>query len=179
MNAPTEIPKTENPFVGQLFSIAARHDRGKLADLRRGLSPGTEQSAWPVLGALGAFRDRREMLPVYQTVGALFALHPTVASIGNFGVTCRRVAKDREEAFDRRFRRLIACDTLEDLCGRLVGVVKMAKSNGVLVDYDRLFTDLRWFERNPQRLKIDWARQYWGAGDAKEESAPGKTEGGE
>lgn len=183
MNPSTEISTTKNDFVRQLFAIAKREDRGKLADRRRGLSSGTEQSAWPLLGALGAFRDRREMLPVYQTVGALFALHPTVANSGNFGVTCRRIRRESDmnkpDPFDARFRRLLACDSLTDLCGQLAGAVKMAKANDVLVDFDRLFTDLSWFERNPRRLKIDWARQYWGAGEAKDKQAPQDEEAGQ
>ncbi|HVR37420.1 MAG TPA: type I-E CRISPR-associated protein Cse2/CasB [Methylomirabilota bacterium] len=169
MNASIESSTTENDFVRQLLAIAKREDRGMLADLKKGLSHATRGKALQTLGRLGAFRGNFP-LEIFQTVGALFALHPKHAPIGNLGVTCRHVAKDREEAFDRRFRRLLACDTLDDLCGQLPGIVKMAKSADKLVDYDQLFTDLNRFRFNPQRVKIDWARRYWGAGE-KEESA--------
>lgn len=179
MNTSTEIPETNNSFVGKLYALARREDRGKLADLRRGLSDGTQQSAWPVLGAFGAFQSSIPLL-VFQSVGAFFALHPHIARFGNMGTTCRRLRHEQDmskpDPFDARFRRLLACDSLDDLCGQLVGVVKMAKANDVPVDYDRLFTDLRWFDNNPQRVKIDWAKHYWGEVEKKSTSDGDKKE---
>ena len=176
MNASSEKNDPGHSFVEALIKLADEHDRSRLADLRRGLSPATEHYAWPVLGALAGSLpfDPSWRLLIYQTVGALFALHPNHKRIGNIGVTCRHLAKDREEAFERRFRRLLASGSLEDLRDQLVHIVKMAKAADKAVDYFQLFSDMRWFRSNPQRVKVEWACEYWSAprSEGVEESAP-------
>ena len=148
-------------FVERLVALSDKGDRGRLADLRRALSPTTEHQAWPALGALvGGLAFQDDLRLIYETVGALFALHPTQRQIGNIGVTCRHLAQGREDAFGRRFRRLLASDSPEDLRNQLVHIIKMAKSADKAVDYVQLFKDMRWFRNSPQRLKVEWARQY-------------------
>ncbi len=162
-----ETSKETNPgrsFVERLVALADKKDRGRLADLRRGLSPTTEHHAWPALGALvgsSAFEPGHRL--IYQTVGALFALHPAHQEIGSLGVTCRHLAHGREEAFERRFRRLLASGSLEDLRDQLVHLVKMAKASDKSVDYLQLFEDMCRFRYDPQRVKVEWARDYWSA----------------
>lgn len=179
MSASTEKTDPGRSFVERLIELEKRNDRGRLAELRRGLSPTTEHQAWPALGALAgplAFKPNGRL--IYQTVGALFALHPAHKAIGNLGVTCRHLAQGREDAFERRFRRLLACDSLEDLRDQLVRIVKMAKSADKAVDYFQLFKDMAWFRSNPQRVKVEWAREYWSAPrlEGVEESAPAPEE---
>lgn len=169
MTTPTEKPDPDRSFVERLLQLVEKHDRGRLAELRRALSPTTEHQAWPALGALaGARAFEREHRLIYLTVGALFALHPAHRAIGNFGVTCRHLARDREDAFERRFRRLLACDSLEDLRDQLAHLTKMAKAADKGVDYFELFKDLRRFRHDPQRVKVDWAREYWSAPRSEE-----------
>lgn len=183
MSASTEKTDPGRSFVERLIELEKRNDRGRLAELRRGLSPTTEHQAWPALGALAgsrAFEPNRHL--IYQTVGALFALHPAHKAIGNLGVTCRHLRKEtnpqKEDPFDRRFRRLLACDSLEDLRDQLVRIVKMAKSADKAVDYFQLFKDMTWFRANPQRVKVEWAREYWSAPrlEGVDEPAPAPEE---
>jgi len=164
MNASYEKNDPGRTFVERLLKLADNNDRGRLAELRRALSPTTEHQAWPALGALAgplAFEPNSRL--IYQTVGALFALHPMHGDIGTIGVTCRHLAQGREDAFERRFRRLLASDSLDDLRDQLVRIVKMAKAADKAVDYFQLFTDMRRFRHDPQRVKVDWAREYWSA----------------
>lgn len=168
MNASSGRTDPGRSFVERLVELADKHHRGRLAELRRALSPTTEHQAWPALGALAgplAFEPNRRL--IYQTVGALFALHPMHREIGNLGVTCRHLRKERDfnkgDPFDRRFRRLLASDSLEDLRDQLVRIVKLAKAADKPVDYFELFKVMSWFRSNPQHVKVEWAREYWSA----------------
>ena len=167
-----ENDRKAEEFVDALRGLVARQDRGRLADLRKGLSPATEHHAWPALAALGGF-DNPWLRPVCQAVGAAFATHPRHSQVGNLGVTCRHLRREKDlnkdDPMDRRFRRLLACGDLEDARGQLVGLIKLAKSREAPVDYVALFDDLRWFDRDPQRVKARWAERYFGVPMEKEE----------
>ena len=118
-------------FVGALRR--ARNDRGKLAALRRGLTdnPRMHVDAWPVVAGLGGDIGQR----VFVATAALFATHPEESNARNFGETCRRIAqgdgKEIADSFERRFRRLLACDDVADVTGQLRSWVRLAASKGV------------------------------------------------
>jgi len=138
--------------------------RGPLAKLRRGLSETTRHEAWLVLGRL--FGPIAVDHPVFSTVAACFALHPSAKrpKVGNFGETMRRCMpadKMRDEKEPHaRFRRLLACDTQQEICRQIPHAVRLAKSRKepVAVDYRRLFADLWWWG---ERTKVAWAKAYW------------------
>jgi CRISPR type I-E-associated protein CasB/Cse2 len=179
MNDEKEVEKrVGEKFVDALQGLEHRHDRGRLADLRKGLSVTTEHHAWPTLGALGGFHNGW-LRPVFQLVGALFAIHPRQARVGNIGVTGRHLRREKDlgkdDPMDRRFRRLLACADLEDVRGQLPGFIKLAKANEVPVDYESLFEDLQWFDRDPQRVKIRWAERYFGVPAVRDDA---NSEGG-
>ena len=129
-------------FVGALRR--ARNDRGKLAALRRGLTnnPRMHVDAWPVVANLGGDIGQ----PVFVAVAALFASHPEESNARNLGETCRRIAqgdgKEIIESFERRFRRLLACNDVADVIDQLRSWVRLAASKGVGVNYESLFADL-------------------------------------
>lgn len=141
----------------------AQSDRGKMAALRRASSPGTARQAWPVIHSLG--EDIRSHAAL--TVGALFAEHPNEDDALSFGVTCRRIATDKgrereiPESFERRFRRLIACDTAEDVAGQLKSWIRFASAKGVGVNYERLFNDLAYWEKSAEDIRLRWATGFW------------------
>ena len=144
-------------------------DRGLMADLRHGFSPGTEYRAWPHLAKwrqcrLSNDRDRK----IWTTVAAGFALHKGTAIVGNIGWTLRSMATDgqdfSEEAMKRlesRMRRLLSCRTAEDVCDRLPGIIRMAERKGVPVNYEQLFWDLVQWEDQKKNIKVKWAESYW------------------
>jgi CRISPR type I-E-associated protein CasB/Cse2 len=152
----------------------AQPDRGKMAALRRAASPSTAREAWPVIYSLG--EDLRNLASC--TVGALFAEHPFEDQDAfSFGVTCRRIATDngreREiaESFERRFRRLLACDSAEDVAGQLKAWIRLAGSKGVGVNYERLFNDLAYWDKSADEIRVRWATGFWPARREAEESA--------
>lgn len=172
MSTNTETTSYAASFMKRLRAI--RDDRGKMAALRRGLSDATQREAWPVIASLGA--DFGRIAP--RMVSALYAAHPEEdSSAYSFGATCRRVATDngreREiaESFESRFRRLLACDFDVDVAGQLKAWIRLAASRGVGVNYEQLFWDLDGWKNGADRIKLQWARDFWPARREAEESA--------
>ena len=156
-------------FVGALRPLAAKHDRGSLAALRRGLSPATVMDAWPVVARLGGSIGQPGE-SVHVDIAALFATHPLESPARNFGDTCRAIAREGNtdkliDSHERRFRRLLASDSPSDLAGQLRTWVRLAASKGAGVNYESLFADLwnwRWYADD---IRVQWARSFWRSGE--------------
>ncbi|MCL4790033.1 MAG: type I-E CRISPR-associated protein Cse2/CasB [Verrucomicrobia bacterium] len=160
-------------FVGALRH--ASNDRGKMAALRRGLTdnPRLHVDAWPVIAGLGGDIGNA----AYVAIAALYASHPKdEPNARNFGDTCRRIAqgdgKDIAESFERRFRRLLACDSVDDVIGQLRSWVRLAASKGVGVNYESLMNDLLWWNRSADRTRVEWAKSFWQSGEAAAPETP-------
>lgn len=174
MNTPNEPTTHAARFMKQLRAL--KEDRGRMAALRRGLSPATARESWPVLGAMG--QDIGRLAP--RTVAALFAKHPEDDPQSySLGAACRRIAMKEADAgkmpesFERRFRRLLACDSAEDVAGQLSTWIRFASSKGVAVNYEQIFWDLEGWEKRSDAIKLQWARDFWPARrEAEETSQP-------
>lgn len=127
-------------------------------------------AAWPVIADFGG--DIRQ--PVYATVAALYATHSEENDLTNFGASCRQIAlKDSSDgklpvSYECRFRRLIACDTAEQLGEHLRAWIRLASSKGAGVNYQRLFTDLWNWNWYADDIRVRWAAEFWPARRAEE-----------
>lgn len=145
-------------YIARLASALDDQHRGDRAALRRYWSPTTRHQAFPVLGKLGALGDDRKTI-----LCTLFAEHP----LHQVGLTVGKAAlylgnrKDGDHPFDRHFRRLLACDELPDLGAQLHRLVKRLSREGVALDYAALHRDLNFWANYSDRVKIDWASQFW------------------
>lgn len=158
-------------FLAELAGYVERNDRGALADLRRGLSPATEERAWPYLASYCDLRNHEHRL-IWQTVAAGFATIERSTESGNLGRTLRALAMgdrrgaegvDALKSFDARFRRLLTCRSSGDLCRHLPAIIRAAKCKGVEIDFRRLFWDLmQWDGENRDDVRARWAAAYWG-----------------
>jgi CRISPR system Cascade subunit CasB len=161
MSTPTDTPTHAERFLAALLRI--QDDRGKMAALRRGLSHATRREAWPVVASLGMDIANEAAI----TIAALFATHPVVSNARSLGQTCRFIAaesgkvSDIPESFDKRFRRLIACDVVEEVSGQLSAWIRLAKSKGVGVNYAELYNDLYWWSKDAEKKRLRWARDFW------------------
>ena len=156
----------------------AQNDRGKMASLRRGLSPATVMDAWPVIAGLGG-QIGQPGESVHLDIAALFATHPQESNARNFGETCRAIAEPDAsgkipESHERRFRRLLACDRTVDLSGQLRTWVRLAASKGVGLNYENLFDDLACWNSSAERTRVRWARSFWRSNS--ESDVPGTPE---
>lgn len=168
MNEPRRTPRERAAdFVGALRR--ARNDRGKLAALRRGLTgnPRLHVDAWPVIAGLGGDIGQ----PACVAIAALYASHPEESNARDFGETCLHIAlKDSSdhklpESFERRFRRLLACGSVDDLVSQLRSWIALASSRGVAVNYESLFADLWNWPWYADDIRVKWARSFWRSGD--------------
>ncbi len=138
-----------------------KDDRGMMANLRCALVNNKRHRAWPVLNRLGIPISS----DIHVQIAALFATHPDhKASAGNFGATCRAIRIKRDQKTDdkitpieRRFQHLISAEYRE-LPGRVLRMVLMAKSQGISINYEKLTTDLKYWN---DRTKVEWASSFW------------------
>ena len=135
-------------------------DRGNRAALRKYWSPTTRHHAFPILGKLGALRDNRKTI-----LAALFAEHPEHRPNGSIGDAARKLPKpkDGEHPYERHFRRLLACDTLEDLAPQLHRLVKRLSREGIGLDYEDLHKRLNYWANYSEEVKVRWAADFWQA----------------
>ncbi len=148
----------ENTFLSQLRRICA--DPGSRAALRRYWSPTTRHQAYPLLGQLGALEDKRKTYLV-----ALYSEHPEDQKGQGVGKAALRLGerKDGEHPYDRHFRRLLACDALEDLAVQLHRLVKRLGREGIGLDYEVLYKNLNFWKNYSEDTKVRWAAEFWQA----------------
>lgn len=164
-------------LLGKIQHAASpgREDRGMLAALRRGFSETTEQYAWPYLAPYCPMTDPKQRA-IWLTIAAAKAtlapdgLDRAGLGVGNLGATMRHLAlgdsKKKEDdalaSFEARFRRLLTCQTVEELCKHLVGVIRAASAKSKPVDLKGLFWDLQaWEDRSQRDVRVEWAQGYW------------------
>jgi CRISPR type I-E-associated protein CasB/Cse2 len=167
MNESKRTPKQRaEQFVAALRHV--RNDRGKLAGLRRGLSPATVMDAWPIVVDLGGDIGQ----PVFVVTAALFASHPKESNAHNFGEVCRQIAQGEgvkiADSFERRFRRLLASSDASDVMDQLRSWVQLAASKGVGINYESLFADLWNWSWYADEIRVKWARAFWQSGETSE-----------
>ena len=154
-------------------------DRGMLAALRRGLSEATEHYAWPYLAPYCNLSDPEQRIVWLTIAGAAAILAPaglarekSEVGVGNMGATMRELAvgderkKDEVEkrlaTFESRFRRLLTCRTVEELCRHLVGIFRAAAAKNKPVNLVQLYSDLqRWESPQEADVRVEWAQGYW------------------
>jgi len=143
-------------------------DRGMMANLRCILVDNKKHRAWPALNRLGVAIDN----DVTPFIAGLFATHPEVTSVGNFGATCKAIEQKRGDKrgddnkltpTERRFQHLLSAEHGKELNDRILRMLLMAKSQGVPVNYEKLETDLKYWS---DRTKTEWAAAFWTPGVA-------------
>ena len=152
-----------------------REDRGMLAALRRGISAASEHQAWPHIAPYCNLSEPKQRAVWLVVAAAAATLAPdglvrTGRGVGNFGVTLRKLAfgstgEKGEKAltsFEARFRRLLTCQTTEEICRHVSGVIRAASAKGVAVDLEQFFGDLmKWEQTQEPTTKVRWAQTYW------------------
>lgn len=145
-----------------------KDDRGMMANFRCILVDNKKHRAWPALNRLGVDIEDE----IASWVVGLFASHPEETANGNFGATCkaieiRRGDKRNEDnkltPTERRFQHLLAAERGAELNDRILRMVRMAKVQGVSINYEQLERDMRYWS---DRTKTKWAAAFWTQGGA-------------
>jgi len=159
------MPGRETRFVLGVIQQCGR-DKGLAARLRRADNPATEYQSWDVLAGYGVdLTNEAERLP-FATVAAAVARAKTERagnlSLGRAIAACYEDGEKSDQA-KARLRRVLACDDLAELCRVLRPVFSLVQSKtSQPLDYARLLKQLRRFPFNAQRIKAQWAQEFYG-----------------
>ncbi|WP_137938216.1 type I-E CRISPR-associated protein Cse2/CasB [Chitinivorax sp. B] len=141
-------------------------DKGFAARLRRADNPATEYQSWELLASFGIPLEFDHPRQAYQLVAASMArakipLNGSL-SLGRAIAACYDDGRESDQA-KARLRRLLACDDSAELCRILRSQLSLIDSKaGQPLDYVRLLGQLLRFGRDSQRVKAQWAQEFYG-----------------
>jgi len=144
-------------------------DRGALSALRAWWRPATRHLAIPVMADLLArcgVGTQRLDDDVWTALPAFFAWHRKHAAeaYSNFGTTCRQIAGEKRETFDTHFRRILACEKVDDVIEVLRRYLRRAATEGIAINYRQLGIDLLQWRKSAEdskKVKVRWAKEYF------------------
>lgn len=156
-------------FVERTLRRCAR-DKGFAARLCRADNLDTEYQSLGDLASLGVNVEWDEDRLPHALVGAALARLKT-AGDGWAGLgTALRHCFDEQDQGEVRLRRLLACDRLDELCAVLRPLLRlMADKSRTPLRHADLLDELLRFPTEGQRVKLRWARNFYGAPAPEEE----------
>lgn len=178
MQAVTETVKKEQEISWEQRFVETVIERcngnkGLAARLRRADNPNTEYQSWDLLGGLGVDLEKDYQRLPFVTVAAAIAKSKTEQNgsltLGSAIAACYEEGRESDQA-RARLRRLLACEELAEVCRILRPLLTLIDSKaGRPLDFVRLLKQLRNFHFNGQRIKTQWAQEFYG--QQKEEEA--------
>jgi len=154
----------EQRFVQTVLQRCS-NDKGLAARLRRADNPATEYQSWELLGALGVDLEKDYQRLPFATVAAAMAKSKAEANgkltLGMAIAACYDDGRESSQA-KARLRRLLACDELAEACRILRPILTLIDSKvGKPLDFERLLKQLRNYHFNVQRVRTQWAQEFY------------------
>ena len=140
----------------------AKEDTAFRAAMRRADIPQTAAFAWEHLAAWCDIASDRERLAFALAGAAIAREQPDADGRKNLGEVFHACCPDRDarEREQRRFRRLLGCDSAEELCEVLRPVLRYLQNKAPGgIGYATLLTDILYWN---ERVKLRWARSFFG-----------------
>ncbi|MBV5304897.1 MAG: type I-E CRISPR-associated protein Cse2/CasB [Chlorobium sp.] len=164
----TNVPetKTGRSLAFVLFIIERiKQNKGVVAALRRADNPATEYQCWEYLAAFHIDLEKPWVRLPFATVAAAVAKakieHNGSIGIGNAIARCYEDGSQSDQA-KAKLRRLLACDSIEEVCRILRPLFSLIDARGgAVVDYARLLEQLLKFYWDSQRVKTEWAQEFY------------------
>ncbi len=156
----------EERFVQSIINRCIQN-KGDAARLRLADNVATEYQSWEILGSLGVDLENDHQRQPFVTVAAAIAKAKTEANgnhtLGSTLAACYEEGSESNQA-KARIRRLLACQSLPEVCRVLRPVFSLinSKSNQTL-DYARLLKQIRRFAFEDARtqVKAQWAQEFY------------------
>lgn len=148
--------------------ISWQQQPGKAAKMKRADNPATEYMSWELVCPWcgDEFQKESKRLP-YETIGAAVA-RAKIETNGTlpFGraLACCADSKVEDKTKDpmtAHLRRLLGCETVQEVCMVIRPVLSLLASKGVNFDYAGLLEDLLYFGDSKKRK---WASDYYWKG---------------
>ena len=151
-------------FVQFIIALIAK-SKGVAAALKRSDNPATEYQSWEYLAAFNIDLEKPWVRQPFATVAAAIAKAKVENNgsigIGNAIASCYEDGNQSDQA-KAKLRRLLACDSVEEVCRILRPLFSLIESRGVpTVNYARLLDQLLRFHRDSQRIKTQWAQEFY------------------
>ena len=149
-------------------SVIARcqQDKGLAARLRRADNPATEYQSWEFLADWGIdLEHEAQRLPFTLVAAAMAkakAAHNGSLKLGQAMAACYSDGAKSDQA-KAKLRRVLACDDVPELCRILRPVLTLIDSRVPQpLDYIRLLQQLHRFAWDAQKIKSQWAQEFYG-----------------
>jgi CRISPR system Cascade subunit CasB len=143
-----------------------QQDKGLAARLRRADNPATEYQSWEFLADWGInLEDEAQRLPFTLVAAAMAkakAAHNGNLKLGQAMAACYSDGAKSDQA-KAKLRRVLACDDVPELCRILRPVLALIDSRVPQpLDYIRLLQQLHRFAWDAQKIKSQWAQEFYG-----------------
>lgn len=157
----------EARFVEHVLT-RTQQDKGLAARLRRADNPSTEYQSWDFFADFGIDLENPTQRLPFVTVAAAMARAKASNNgsiqLGQALSDCYPDSTQNEQA-KARLRRILACDSVTELCRVLRPVLTLIESRlAQPLDYVRLLQQLRRFTWDPQIIRSQWAQEFYGRG---------------
>lgn len=142
-----------------------QQDNGLAARLRRSDNPATEYQCWELLAAYGVDLEQESHRLPCVTIAAAIAKAKSEQNgslqLGQAITHCYEDGRESNQA-KARLRRLLACTELSEICRILRPLFSLIDSKVARpLDYVRLLRQLRRFIYDPQKIKSEWAQEFY------------------
>lgn len=153
----------EERFVAFVLK-RSQEDTGFAARLRRADNPDTEYQSWDTLATFGVNLEQdAERLPFALVGAALCRFKPERDGTESLGLALRSCFGDNADQGVVRLRRLLACDSTEEVCSIVRPMLTLitARTRKPL-SFARLLRDLLRFGGSAsERIKLRWAQDFY------------------
>ena len=162
---PPTTSSREARFVASVLQ-RTQQDNGLAARLRRADNPATEYQSWEFLADWGIdLEHEAQRLPFTLVAAAMAkakAAHNGSLKLGQAMAACYSDGAKSDQA-KAKLRRVLACDDVPELCRILRPVLTLIDSRVPQpLDYVRLLQQLRQFSWDAQKIKSQWAQEFYG-----------------
>lgn len=153
-------------FVNYVMQCVKNNNNKIVAALRRADNPATEYQSWEQLTKFNVALDRpSQRLPFTIIAAAIAKAKIESNGIDNIGQALAKCYEDKNKSEQAKIklRRLLACESTEELCGILRSFLCLIQARTSSINYIQLLNDLLNFKRNSQRIKAKWAEGFYKA----------------
>ena len=162
---PPTTSSREARFVASVLQ-RTQQDKGLAARLRRADNPATEYQSWEFLADLGINLEHEAQRLPFAVVAAAMAkakaAHNGNLKLGQAMAACYSDGAKSDQA-KAKLRRVLACDDVPELCRILRPVLALIDSRVPQpLDYIRLLQQLHRFAWDAQKIKSQWAQEFYG-----------------
>ena len=170
---PSRPATREERFVTAIIKHC-QQDKGTAARLRRADNPATEYQSWEFLAAFGIdLENDRERLPFLTVAAAIAKQKAEQNGQAPLGKALALCYDDKQNSVQgkAKLRRLLACYDLPEMVRHLRPLLALIQSKKTPpLDYQRLLKQLRQFSFEPQRIKAQWAQEFYSHAESRDKA---------